>query len=624
VVSVVDLLTSAAKFFLEPNWTYALLLLIPFLLLYLIRPKPKQKVIPTLMFLFKDLGRDKKMTFFRRLVHDILFLLQLFALLLLLLAVAKPYINVTKESLFKNTVLVLDVSASMKSDYKGENRFEDAVELARKNLGVINTVILVKKIPEVALIESSASDVRSFLNKLEPVDTPTNLYEAISTAGGYAKGDSRVVVISDFIDTETDTGLDTAKKTLEAQGIKVDFIKVFEPVNNVGIVDLMIDKEKTSAVIKNFNKEPVSVKVKVNSLEETLNIGAESQELFTFSTPPSTSKIELDIPGKDGFTADNVAFISAPSDIKKRVLLITNNPNYHKFYLYNAFDVMKNVNIEAAIPPKVPDLSSYDVFIFKDINPNLILPGTFTGVRKEVEERGKSAIIAAQSDFLSLDYYGLMPLRYTDVLTTTTNIIAGTSESLTSNVEFGITNKYFKTAQLEERSIVTLAAAEDNTPMIVFSTMDKGKVFYYGILDEDKAAETTFAKSPVYFVFWKRVLDFATNTPSIKNLNYKTGSVLNFAEEQTIQTPNGRITSKSLSLENTGLYTLNDRTIAINLVNAKESDVSSKGTVDEQGVYQSSEKFKDKTPFELTDYLIVIAIITLFVEFIYIKFRGDI
>jgi hypothetical protein len=626
-VSAVDWIASAGKFFLEPTWLYALLLLIPFILLYLIRPKPKQRVIPTLMFLFKDMGRDRKMTFFRRLIQDLLFILQFFALLFILVSVAKPYVNVSKESLFKNTVLVVDVSASMKAEYKGETRFEDAVELAKDNLGLINTVVLAKKTPEVALIDASSGEVRNYLDKLEPTDTPTNLYEAISTAGGYAKGDARVVVISDFIDTETDTDLETAKKTLEAQGIKVDFIRLFEPVPNIGIVDLIIDNEKTSAVIKNYNDEAVEAELKINSLEETLSIPANSQELFTFSTPPGTSKLELDTPGaKDGFSVDNAAFISAPADIKKKILLITNNPNPKKTFLFNAFDVMKNTVIDVAVPPKIPDLEGYDIYVFKDLNPNLILPGTFTGVKKMVEEKGKAAIIAVQTQpvgFLSLDYYGLMPLRCNETITFTTNIIPGTSESFTANVEFGITKKYFRTSPIEGKNVIIIAADDANVPLITFSTLGKGKIFFYGILDEDKEADAGFAKSPVYFVFWKRIVDFATNTPSIKTLNYNTGSVLNFNEEQNIQTPKGRISTKSLNLDNAGLYTLNDRVIAINLLDEKESDVSKEGGQNNQGFTQSSEKFKEKIPYELVDYLIILAIILLLLEFIYIKLRGD-
>ena len=625
---MVDWISTASKFFLEPNLTYALLLLIPFFLLYLIRPKPRQQVMPSLMFLFKDMGRDRKMQFFRKLIQNLLFIFQLLILLFILTAIAKPFINVAKESLFKNTVLVLDASASMKSDYKGGTRFDEAVSLAKKNLGSINTVILVKKIPEVVLVEEDTGKVRDYLSKLKPTDTPTNLYEAISTAGGYAKSDSRVVVISDFIDTETDTGLDTAKKTLEAQGIKVDFIRVFEPVKNIGITDLIIDNEKTSAVIKNYNSENVSVKIKINTLEETMGIMPNSQELFTFSTPPGTSKVEIEPIGmKDGFAVDDVAFISTPSATKKRVIIITNNLKYQNTYLYNAFSVMNNVAVDVAIPPKIPDLSSYDVFVLKDIDPNLILPGTFTGIKKEVEEKGKAAILFAQSNpatLLSIDFHGLLLMWTNETLTSTgTNIIAGSTESITANIEFGITKKYFRMNLMPEKPVVVLAATDDNDPIVTCNKLGTGKFFFYGILDEDKQADTSFAKSPVYFVFWKRLMDFATNTPSIKNLNYLTGSTLSFNKEERIQTPEGRITTKSLSLDYEGLYTLNDRTIAISLINDQESDVSKAGAAGENGISQSSDKFKDKVPYELTEYLIVLAILILFMEFIYIKMRGD-
>ncbi|MBW2991191.1 VWA domain-containing protein [Candidatus Woesearchaeota archaeon] len=617
-------LSFLSNVFLSPIWLYALLLLIPFILLYLIRPKPKHKVIPSLMFLFKDLGRDKRTNFFRRLIRDLLFLLQLFILLFLIFSVAKPYINVAKEDLFRNTVLVLDVSASMKADYQGKTRFDEGVKLAKKNLGIINTLVLAKNTPEVVLADEGTSDIKDYLNDLKATDTSTNLYDAISTAGGYARADSRVVVISDFIDTETDTGLDTAKKTLEAQGIKVDFIRVSEPVNNVGIVDLDIDEKKTSSVIKNFNSEKAEVSIEVGELKDSLSIPAFSQELFTFSTPPGTSKLELKVQGlNDGFKADNTVYVSAPGDIQRKTLLITNNPSPKKTFIFNAFDVMKNTRVDVAVPPKIPDLDGYDLFIFKDINPNLILPGTFKDVKERVEKKGKALIICAQTNLLNLDYYGLMPMRYNETITSPTNILASSSESLTANLEFGITKKYFRTSPLEGIPLVVIAAAEDNTPLITFSALGEGKAFFYGILDEDSAADTSFAKSPVYFVFWKRVVDFATDTPSIKNLNYRTGSVLSFKEEQKIQTPAGRITAKSLSLDNAGLYTLNDRVIAINLLNEKESDVGNKASLAEQGFYQSSVKFKEKIPFELTDYLIIAAIILLLLEFLYIKLRGD-
>lgn len=619
-------MSAAAKFFLEPKLLYALLLLIPFILIYFIRPKPRHEVIPTLMFLFKDMGLNKKTTFLRRILHDLLFLLQLLILVLLLTALAKPYINVTKESLFKNTVIVLDASASMKADYESRTRFDEAVSIAKKNLGMVNTLIVVKKTPNVVLVDKPAGEVKEYLKSLKSSDSPTNLYDAVIAAGSYAKGDSRVVVISDFIDTETDSSLSTAKKTLESQGIKVDFIRVFKPVRNVGIVDLKIEDKKTTAVIRNYADEEAVVKLKVNSLEETINVPPASQELFSFSTPPGVAKLELELQGeKDGFLTDNTAFISTTGDAKRKVLLITNNPSPKKTFLFNVFDVMKNTEITVAVPPKIPDLENYDVFIFKDINPSLILPGTYKGVINEVESQGKALVIAAQPDLLGIDYQGLLPFGVMNITKTSSplNILPTSTESLSSDLSFGITKKYFKLKPVEGKSFVTIAATEDKNPVITFMRQGNGKHFYYGILDEDSEAGSTFPKSPDYFVFWKRLIDLATDTPSLSELNMKTGSIINLKEEQLVNTPEGRIRTDKLMLDNIGLYTLKDRAIAINLLNHAESDINNQGSIDEKGFAQPSERFKEKVPYELTDYFIIIALILLLFEFLYIKLRGD-
>ena len=72
-------------FFLNPPGLYALLSLIPLILLYLVKPKPQEKKIPSLMFFLKDIGRENSLAFFRRLNQDWLFLLQLLVLILLIM-----------------------------------------------------------------------------------------------------------------------------------------------------------------------------------------------------------------------------------------------------------------------------------------------------------------------------------------------------------------------------------------------------------------------------------------------------------------------------------------------------------------------------------------------------------
>ena len=46
---------------------YGLLILVPFILIYLFKPKPVEKMIPSLMFFLRDQKHKKKASFLRRL-----------------------------------------------------------------------------------------------------------------------------------------------------------------------------------------------------------------------------------------------------------------------------------------------------------------------------------------------------------------------------------------------------------------------------------------------------------------------------------------------------------------------------------------------------------------------------
>lgn len=121
------------SFFLNPGGLTTAIVLLPFLLLYLIRPKPLRERIPSLLFIMKDLGQSNVNSLFRTLFKDLLILFQLLILLALIGAAAQPYINVPKSYLVKQTVLLVDVSGSMHAN--GDARFKEAISLAEKNLG---------------------------------------------------------------------------------------------------------------------------------------------------------------------------------------------------------------------------------------------------------------------------------------------------------------------------------------------------------------------------------------------------------------------------------------------------------------------------------------------------------
>src|SRR5574337_666399 len=116
-----DLLNSLQ--FANQAGLYALLSIIPLIIIYLLRPRPLKVKIPSLMFLM-DIERKKRLNIFRKFLKDPLFLIQLFVLTLVSLAVAAPFIMANEEAGGGHTVIILDASASMQADGK----FERAVE----------------------------------------------------------------------------------------------------------------------------------------------------------------------------------------------------------------------------------------------------------------------------------------------------------------------------------------------------------------------------------------------------------------------------------------------------------------------------------------------------------------
>ena len=71
MISLLGLKTTIYSYIDNPLGLYALIGLLILILIYLIRPKPIQKTIPSLIFLTKDKGKSKKESFFQKLLRGI-------------------------------------------------------------------------------------------------------------------------------------------------------------------------------------------------------------------------------------------------------------------------------------------------------------------------------------------------------------------------------------------------------------------------------------------------------------------------------------------------------------------------------------------------------------------------
>ena len=304
--------------------------------------------VPSLMFFIKMSGANKITSFFKQLIKDWLFFLQLLAILFSIFIIAQPAITYTHDITSSNTIIVIDVSASMQAKESGGTRFEIAIEKAKEVLSGRNTIILAKYFPQIALKDASRGESKDFLNSLRPKDSSTRLGDALLLAGEtLGSREGRIVVISDFLNTEGQDP-ETAKAVLQSKKQVVDFINVAsqEPKNNVGFIDLLAEDESTTAYIKNFGLEQKTITLRAGGTEKVINIGAGHVEPFVFQTPSGITKLE--IVDQDDLPADNVAILSAPEQMKIKALLITNN---RSIFLENALKASGLVDVTVAEPP---------------------------------------------------------------------------------------------------------------------------------------------------------------------------------------------------------------------------------------------------------------------------------
>lgn len=577
----------------------ALLSLIPFIILYLIRPKPKELDVPSLMFFMKSYESKQRRSFLKMFSKDLLFLIQLLILIFASLTVADPYALVNKETVAKNLVLVLDVSASMNTKEADGTRLDKAIEIAKENLGSSNTLILVKSFPVVGLEEKGASEARKFLDNLKPTDSRSKIGDAMLLAGEVlGKKNGKVVVISDFINTDG-TPPETAKNVLESKGFVVKMIDVADDnmEKNVGILGMDATEDSTTILIKNYDNEPKKVKFHVNNNENEISLSARTIEPYKFVTPKGITKIQLDI--DDGLNSDNVVYLSSPEDVKIKVQLITNSKS---LFLKSALQAYKNVELTVSEPPVI-DEGDYDVYVFDGVDPSTFLTGTSEEIAQKVKN-GASAIIHVQNNIRNIDYGELLPVTIKNEAGFGVLEIVQ-SNVFTKDVEFGKVDKYFD-AEIKDGVVPVVNVG--NSSIIALGRLGKGKIAYYGISED----ASDFKLSPFYPIFWTGLVKFLTDKVDIRNLNFKTGDPLVFG---TSLTP--------LGFDYVGVYEVGGLKLAVNLLSDLESDINKEhglGGANEDFIFESE---KEKTRESLSNYLLYMVILFLLLELFYIKRRGD-
>lgn len=584
---------------------YLLLILLPVIILYILKPKPRVFKIPSLLLLRSSPGKKRLRSLFDKLIKDPLLLIQLLAMTIIILGLAGPYYFVNAGN--ERTVIVLDTSASMSSSDVKPDRFTRALEIAGEYTGRSekNSLILAQNVPVLLYTDENSKHAAEKLLGLKPEATGTDLNEAIMFALNLiGNKTSNLVIISDFSGQD----ISGVQKIIESRNIPAEYRQIGIGGNNLGIVDASIEDNSLGFVVRNFNDIPVDtiIKIKNGDSVRTINrtIKPESRDFLKVTgINPGTTGISLE--PADDFLLDNMLYISMRDTKNKRILLLSDSPGKSRS-ISRAFEAIPNLDIDKVSFNSAPRNLDYGMVVLYDYTGSSLLPGTMEDI-KNYAASGGTVVFEAAIDLQFLDTKELLPVNVSGI--TKPSQIEVKISGLTKDIDFGI-SKYLK-GTIKEGS-VELASAKEG-PILAYRFIGKGKVVYIGT-NEDWG---DFHLRTSYPIFWYRLLEFADKG----ELNFKSGTLLPLDSVKNIKGPRLEIRTDKLYLGETGFYDIEGKTIASNLLDEKESDISIPG-INFTKTRKVSGSGLEK--IHLQTILSLLAILLIGLELYYLKYRGEI
>ena len=365
------------------------LLAIPLLIvLHLLRPRLRRVVLSTTTLWQAALKDRERRLGFRRLLRNLSLLLLLASALVLGLALAGPQ-WLTRAGEGADTVLVLDVSASMKTRAGvGKTRFDQALAEAADIVDGLPREgrMLVMTSGRKALLrsgfETDRDALRRVLAQLRPGDEAGRPREALALALSLLRGRDRgrITFLTDgAFDPDVDPG-----------SPQVVFRVVGGPARNVAITRFDFRQELASEdryqvlmTVRNYTDAPVVVPASV-SLDDrvlfrrSLALAAHAEQTLVLpftgrARGQAIGRIDVD----DDLAADNQAFAAVNVGDPLRVLLFTRG----NFYLESVLQALPDLELVKREWSPAEDIAqlarSHDVVVLDGIAAPRLPPGNF-------------------------------------------------------------------------------------------------------------------------------------------------------------------------------------------------------------------------------------------------------
>lgn len=361
--------------FLNP-WGLLSLLAVPALVaLYILRQKHKEVKIPSLLLWKKTQTMMVASTPWQKLKKNLLFILQLLAVILVALAISRPAL---KSSRFADEIIVIiDSSASMRAeDTPGKTRFDIAVREASAIADGLRqdqrmTVIAAgSTVTPVISRSESRYDVRAALEGLKCGLSGADLENALVLARSMQNAgetvEIRLYTDSDLITGETDLVIVNTAKSRE----------------NAAIINLSCGKTESGAmalsVVENFGKDR---EITLEMLCDGVLTDAKNVEcpegtpvpVYWKNIPEGTKLVTVRTASSDILPDDDSLSAAIPDDSESKALVVSESG----FFIQKAISAVSGLAVYMIDPENWTDSSAdgYDLCVFDSFVPEKLPSG---------------------------------------------------------------------------------------------------------------------------------------------------------------------------------------------------------------------------------------------------------
>jgi hypothetical protein len=580
--------------FANPLALLGLLSIIPLIVIYLIRPKPREVLFSSTIFLPEE--KAERSAVLSRLIMDPLFWIQLLVLCSLSIAAAGPYVTDIGTPT-SHLVVVVDCSASMESNFAGAIGLADPYLDGYQRISIVTA----ENIPTVVLSSGSSAEGRDALAKLRPRAVSADLASAMVLASGLLGSEGgNILVISDFVSWEGDDPAAT-RTLLESKGeVSIVFANSNRRGDNVAIVNgwTIQSGEYANQTVRvhNYGKArtvPITVNGPGGRSSSSVFLDREKDYFFSFKAFPGQNEISLDL--NDAIGSDNKAYVYVPEQEQKNIL-----------YLGKAGPSL--AALQSLPHVQVAQSGDYQNFDLVVITSN----ASSDGKLNRYIDGGGDVVYIAQNKNESPDY---LPIRITGDAKGPVNLWVRSPE-FASEIHFDEIGIYSYLDATARRQSITMVEA-NGAPILSYWRLGKGIVVYDG-LEKD----SDFYFRPEYPLFWNSLVKWLSGVPDISATNRKTGEMIPLGSLVNVETPHGATNTANLLLDEVGIYSFQGKTIAASMYNPRESDLSG-GASYPSGVFSSSGSRESLVNKDLAPWIIALAALAVILEIAIIRWRRE-